>query len=257
MKSITGCQLKLSCWSLKNSIFRPKKSLELKALVVTTKKNLETKVRYVMIGRVKEICQYDFCFWLLIDERTNITMYAITNSKIELDICYLLGENSPLNSENERNNESKNKSKNSILSDDELTTTGKYLHSKTWNLPILINFNLNSTLLSLCITAIHPKTYRQELQNIKLNPNEKFNTSSHILGINDLDLFSQNSANNSFSSKQGSQNIFTSLKLVNEANKKQKQFQNESIENNKVQVLQRKKETWWIKASYTKDIKLR
>ncbi len=58
-------------------------------------------------------------------------MYAITNSKIELDICYLLGENSPLNSENERNNESKNKSKNSILSDDELTTTGKYLHSKT------------------------------------------------------------------------------------------------------------------------------
>ncbi len=165
---------------------------------------------------MKKTCLYYFCLRCLIDERTNIATYAITNNATELDIYYLLEDNLPLSSEDEKKNEDTNKSKNDILFKEELTTIGANLQPKISDLPRFIDRNLDSTLFNPYITATNLITYGQEPQKIKSNTNKRSNTGSHISAINDLDLSSHNSEKGSFSRKRGLKNIFTSLELVNE-----------------------------------------
>lgn len=155
---------------------------------------------------------------------TNIAMYPNINSVTGLNIRDLFGDNSLLNSKDERETKGINKSNDDILSEEELITTGINLQPETLDPLILIIPNLNSTLLSSHITAIYPKPRRPELKKVRPNANKKSNTGFHTPATNDLDLSSHNSANGSSIRNQGPKNVFTSLELVNEVSEKQKQL---------------------------------
>lgn len=206
---------------------------------------------------LKKTCPYHFFLGRLMDRRTNIATHAITNSAIGLDRRHLLGDDSPLNSEDEREDGGTNEGNNDVLSEEELITMGTNSQPETSDPPILIDPNLDSTLPSPYITATHPTPRRPEPKKAKSNANKKSNTGSHVSAINDLDLSSHNSANGSFTRKRGTKDVFTSLELVSEASEKRKRLRDEGIEGTKVQILQEKEETRRIKASYAKDIKLR
>ena len=81
--------------------------------------------------------------------------------------------------------------------------------------------------------------YRQESQRVKFNKNKKSNAGSHISDINNLDLWSNNSANDYIPLKQKAHDIFTPRELVNDASEKHKRLWDENIEGNKVQILQK------------------
>ena len=206
---------------------------------------------------LKKTCPYYFCLRRLMGERTNIATHAITNSATGLNMRDLFGDDSLLNSEDERENGGTNEGNDDVLSEEELTTTGTNLQPKTSDSPIPINPNLDSTLPSSHITATHPTPRRPEPKKARPNANRKPDTGSHTPATNDLDLSSHNSANGSSIRKRGPKDVFTSLELVNEASEKRKRLRDEGIEGTKVQISQEKEETRRIKALYAKDIELR
>ncbi len=157
-------------------------------------------------------------------ERTDIAMNETTYSATELDIRYLFGDDLPLNSKDERKNRTTNDGKINILSKEEFTTTGTDLQPETSEILILVDSNLNSTLQSLNIITTNLTIHRQKLQKAKTQANKNSNTGSHILIINNLDLSSHNSTNDSFSPKRKLKSIFTSLEFINEASEKENQL---------------------------------
>ncbi|MCJ1347882.1 hypothetical protein MMC31_006112 [Peltigera leucophlebia] len=87
--------------------------------------------------------------------------------------------------------------------------------------------------------------------------NTKSDSGSHISATKDPDLSSHNPESGSSSRKRGPRDLFSSLKLLIEARKKQKRLREEGIEGTKIQISQMIEETRGIKALYTKDIELR
>ena len=155
-------------------------------------------------------------------EHINIATHAITNSVTGLNMHYLLSDNLLLNSQDKKENGGINNGNDNIFFKEELITMGINLQPKTLDSLILINPNLNLTLPNSHITNTHFTLCRPKPKKAKPNAKNKPNTSSHTSAANDLDLSFHNSANSSSIYKQGSKNVFTSLKLVNKADKKQK-----------------------------------
>lgn len=154
------------------------------------------------------------------DKHTNIATYPITNSVTGLNMRNLFTDDLLLNSKDERENRGTNKDNDNTLFEEKLTTIDTNLQPETSDPPIPINLNLDSTLPSSNITATHPISCRAETKKARLNANIKLNTGFHIPAINDLDLSSYNSANGSSIHKQGPKDIFTFMKLINEASEK-------------------------------------
>lgn len=111
---------------------------------------------------------------------------------------YLFNNNVLLNFKDKRKNGNTNKSNNNVLLEEKFIITGTNLQPKTLDLPISINFYLNSTLLNSHIMATHPTLRRLKPQKTRFNANKKPNIGSHIPTINDLDLSFHNSAKSSF-----------------------------------------------------------
>lgn len=147
--------------------------------------------------KLKKTCWYYFCFWHLMGKHTNITTYAITNSVIRFNIRYLFDDNVLLNFKDKKKNRNTNKDNDNVLFEEKFIITGINLQPKTLDLPISINFYLNSTLLNSHIMATHSTLHRLMPQKTRFNTNKKPNTSFHIPAINDLDLSFHNSAKSS------------------------------------------------------------
>lgn len=83
------------------------------------------------------------------DKHTNIAIYSISKSAIRLNIYNLLINNLLLNSKNKKDNRGTNKNNYNILFEKNLSECVDIFQFNTQDLPIPINLNFNSTLLSL------------------------------------------------------------------------------------------------------------